>query len=333
MNLTEDTRIIFIHGLASKPPQEDTMRLWKMALIENIRCDSKKLASAMEANEDLFRFAYWANAVPDHLEDTKVGVAQYTQATGAVIGVRKASGKSLHIGKAGWVGAQLKHFGLGMVNVLAEALKVKDDVVNEHMREIRYYRSDQYVADRIRSPLERELRDAWKAGKYVILIAHSMGTFIAYDVLWRFSHRSELVTEQGREKNKYRKKRVDLLVTMGSPLGDPVLRDFMLIERWKNAVEAKTKAERKRLFPTNIAQWYNYSAYGDVVCHDATLEDDFFVGLREHVGGYAGGDLRDYVHLYNPYKNHGGNPNPHKSFGYLIQPKLSQKLREFFGVA
>ena len=93
-------------------------------------------------------------------------------------------------------------------------------------------------------------------------------------------------------------------------------------------------AERKRFYPTNIERWQNYSAYGDIVCHEASLEDDLFEGMNKHIGGYGSDALRDYVKLYNPYhKYHGsteGTPNPHKSYGYLIQPKLSHNLRWYF---
>ncbi|MEE9218879.1 MAG: hypothetical protein V3U98_07400 [Acidobacteriota bacterium] len=325
MRLTERACIIFVHGLASKPPQAVLHALWKKALVENIRTDSRRLAAAMESNPDLFRFAYWANAVPDHIEDSPAYVRKLRRAVAAVISERRRAGKSLHISRSGWVRAKIKKFGHGIVGSLAGALSVKDNVISEHMREVRLYRGDQHVADRIRGPLERELREAWSAGKQVVIIAHSMGTFVSYDVLWRFSHRSESAYRSFRDRS------VDLFITVGSPLGDATLRDFMLIERWKRALKSESREDRRRYFPTNVRRWQNYCAYADVVCHDSTLEDDFFVGLRRDVGGYGPGDLRDYVRLYNPYRGTDGKPNPHKSYGYLIQPKLSQKLRQFFG--
>lgn len=102
----------------------------------------------------------------------------------------------------------------------------------------------------------------------------------------------------------------------------------MLIERWKNAPRSATKTERQRFFPLNIRKWHNYSAYGDVVCHDSTLEDDFFTGMKTNISGYRTGDLMDYTKLYNPYTRPDGDENPHKSYGYLVQPKLSQKFQE-----
>ena len=326
MALTDGTRIIFVHGLAAKPPADDLFTLWRHALIENVRVDSKALAKAMEGDETLFRNAYWANAVPDHIEDTSTYVKNLTQSVDDVIAIRRKERDNLHISKAGWASAKLKKFGLGIVNNLASALTIKDNVIDEHLEEVNLYHGDQYIADRIREPLENELREAWKDGRRVMIISHSMGTFISYDVLWRFSHRSE------PSYKKFRNKRVNYLVTMGSPLGDESLREFMLINRWKGSSKAKTKSERKRYFPTNVDRWHNYSAYGDVVCHDSTLDDDFFDAMRKQVGGYGRKDLRDYTKLYNPFKNTKDKGNPHKSYGYLIQPKLSQNVRGFYGI-
>ena len=58
MALTDDTRIIFMHGLAAKPAEQVLMELWRKALIENVRLDSEQLASAMEDNHGLFRSGY-----------------------------------------------------------------------------------------------------------------------------------------------------------------------------------------------------------------------------------------------------------------------------------
>lgn len=304
MNLTQDTHIIFIHGLASKPAESIFIELWKKALIENIRMDSKSLARAMDANDDLFHSAYWANAIPDHIEDSTAYVNKLQACIDDVITMRQQNGKSLHISKAGWVTSKIKEFGLDVVNTLAAAITIKDDVINEHMREVRLYNGDQYIADRIRAPLEQALRNAWDHDKVVMLLSHSMGTFVSYDVLWRFSHRPE------PEYKNYRKHAVDLFITMGSPMGDAVLREFMLVDRWKDSVKEANKSDRKRYFPTNIRQWHNYSAYGDVVCHDSTLEDDFFKSIRTNIAGYKQDDLKDYTKLYNPYQTTRQKPKP-----------------------
>lgn len=323
---TNKLTIIFVHGLAAKPPADDLHRLWKKAFIENIRIDSKTLANELEAKPDIFKSAYWANAIPDHIEDTKDYVSGLNKCVNKVIGVRRREKNQMHIKSGGWIKANATKFGLSIVDTLGSALTIKDNVIEEYMREVRLYKNDQYIAEQIRQPLEDYLTEAWDKKHKVVIISHSMGTFISYDVLWKFSHRSE------DKYTKYRNKVVDYFITMGSPLGDDSLRDFMLIERWKKAPKQEAEEERKRLYPLNIKQWHNFSAYGDVVCHDSTLEDDFFKGMKENkVRNYTGKQLRDYVKLYNPYVTADDKKNPHKSYGYLIQPKLSQKFKEFMG--
>jgi len=322
---TSKLTIVFVHGLASKPSGAVLHDLWKKAFIANIAIDSKSIANVLKANPDIFKSAYWANAIPDHIEDTEDNVTGLKSAVTKVIGVRRREGNKLHIKKAGLAKANAKKFLLSITDIVGTALTVKDNVIEEYMREVRLYKNDQYIAEQIRQPLEDILTEAWDKKHKVVIISHSMGTFISYDVLWKFSHRSE------DKYTKYKDNKVDYFITMGSPLGDEKLRDFMLIERWKKAIKSDKEEERNRLYPLSIKKWHNFSAYGDVVCHDSTLEDDFFKGMKETVKPYRKGELMDYTKLYNPFVSEEGKKNPHKSYGYLIQPKLSQKFKEFMG--
>ena len=137
----------------------------------------------MENNPELFDSGYWANAVPDHIEDGTFYVKKLEAGVDNVISVRQHAGKDLHISKAGWLTSKVKKFGLQIVNVLVESLRVKDNIIDENLREVRWYRGDQYIADRMRAPLEKALRKAWDEKKKVLIISHSMGTFVSYDVL------------------------------------------------------------------------------------------------------------------------------------------------------
>ena len=315
--------IIFVHGLASKPPIADLHRLWMKAFIENIRIDSTDLADQLEQNPNIFHSAYWANAIPDHIEDTSEYVTKLSLAVDEIINIRKTQGSALHISKKGWLAANTKKFGLTLVNLLSRSLTIKDNVIEEYLREIRLYKNDQFIAEQIRKPLEEALTTAWEKNHKTVIISHSMGTLIAYDVLWKFSHRSE------SKYTEYKDKKVDYLITMGSPLGDQQIKNSMLIERWKNSENSNQAEERNRLYPLNIKQWHNYSAMGDIVCHDSTLEDDFFNGMENNITHCNPGDLKDFVKLYNPFETPTGKKNPHKSYGYLIQPKLSQQFIKF----
>ena len=55
---TSNLKIIFVHGLASKPPMADLHRLWKKAFIESVRVDSITLANALEEDDSIFLPAY-----------------------------------------------------------------------------------------------------------------------------------------------------------------------------------------------------------------------------------------------------------------------------------
>ncbi|WP_200764004.1 lipase/acyltransferase domain-containing protein [Nitrosophilus alvini] len=301
-----DYKIIMIHGLASKPPKEDLLNYWKKCIIENIAQYDKELSRQMQQDHELFEMAYWANVIPNHIEEDPKKLERPVQ---KIIEIRKKMGDSFHTPKPmSKVKAFWKNLGVEAIDIVTNVLTVKDDVLKKSLLEIKLYWDDQYIATNIRQILASVLRKALRENKKVIIISHSMGTFIAYDVLWRFCHH--------RDEEDMWDKRVHTFVTMGSPLGDEMIQDLMLGKRYG----FKTKQGAL----SNIDYWANFAALGDIVCHDQTLTDEFrrTEGLK---------DFRDYKRLYNPYKNERGKANPHKSYGYLLQPKLAKTLLRFFG--
>ena len=134
----------------------------------------------------------------------------------------------------------------------------------------------------------------------IMLISHSMGSIVAFDVL-KF-HASNI--------------NINTFVTLGSPLGLPV-------------VVAKIAAEQKQLY-TGIMQmstpsgvlmnWYNFADILDKVAFNFKLADDFSENLH-------GIKPVDFLVINNYVKD--GIRNPHKSFGYLRTPEFSKVLHEF----
>ena len=317
-------RIIMIHGLASKPPKEDLHSLWRKCIIENIGVDDWKLAESLDKHPNVFDSAYWANETPHHIEDDANYVKKLQVQVDNVIKERRKIKDKFHVGPAEKLGGFFKNRGLDLVKLLAGALTVKDDVMKAFLRETELYDEDQYIADKIRFPLESALREAWSKGCDVALLAHSMGTFIAYDVLWRFSHRNI------KGFKEFRKKRVSLFATMGSPLGESTVRGILFSRHHKN--------KGKRQYPTNIDFWHNYSCLGDVVSHKNNFSEPFFEPMRQlkifpNKHKYR---LIDYDHLHNPFEvvthsenKHREKRNPHKSYGYLVQPRLGTWLSDF----
>jgi len=320
-------RIIMIHGLASKPPAKDLHRLWSKCLIENIRLKDSALGTAIDNSAgELLTHAYWANATPHHIQDDRGYVKKLGVQVDNVIAERKKHKESFHVGRGEVVSGFFKRRAEDIAKLFTRALTIKDDVAKAFLRETELYDEDQFIADRMRSTLEDELRSAWDAGQDVTLISHSMGTFIAYDVLWRFSHRNVTGFKE------YKRKKVQMFVTMGSPLGDSVVRGFLLSRHHK---------DDKRPFPTNVQMWHNYSCLGDVVSHPSTLESRYFEPMKAAGLFSSKRSLRhlaiDYDNLHNPFEvvTHAGNRkekmkrNPHSSYGYLVQPRLGSWTSDF----
>ena len=147
----------------------------------------------------------------------------------------------------------------------------------------------------------REIRDrlskvlARHRDKSILLIAHSMGSIIAYDVL--------------REHEKSNPVTVQHLVTIGSPLGLPIVT-FHVRREFGGTVT-----------PAGVRRWSNMADPGDKVALDNNLAD-------EYTANASGITVRDIL-VYNEYRNHEGKPNKHKSFGYLRAPELSDVVWEF----
>ena len=309
MNLSR-YKILFVHGLATKPPADDLLRFWKTCLIENMRIENESLARDMEAQaDDLFQMCYWANAIPNHVEDDP---KTQEKPVAEVVKMRRKMGDTFHVPKrAARFKAFWKDKGLDAVDIVSNVLRVKDDVAKKFLIEVKLYWDDQHIADRIRSKIADPLRTALKEKRKVAILSHSMGTFVGYDVLWRFSHH--------RDEEAMHRKRVRLFATMGSPLGDPMIQDLLLGKRYGYK-------ERRGLLD-NVDYWTNFAALGDIVSHDSTLADDFKTMRKQKLLK----DFRDYEKLFNPYRNAKGKRNAHKSYGYLLQPKLAKTMLRFFG--
>ena len=86
-----------------------------------------------------------------------------------------------------------------------------------------------------------------------MLIAHSMGSVIAFEALRQTSHDDGPVVA------------VDLLLTMGSPLGQRYIQ---------KRLEGHDKTGILR-WPNNIRRWINLTAVGDLTAIDPILGDDF----------------------------------------------------------
>lgn len=180
-------------------------------------------------------------------------------------------------------------------------------LISRVSRDIAEYWNDKssYAAS-VRTRVREGLCEALDRDEKVMLISHGSGSIVAYDVLWQLSHLEKYA-------KKYEGKKIDTWVTLGSPLGDSMVR--------RNLVGAKTRGRGK--YPNNIVTWHNVSAEDDYLCHDNTLADDFRPMLKQRLVS----SIRDYK-IYNLSVRY-GKSNPHSSLGYYIHPRVSQIIVEW----
>jgi hypothetical protein len=174
----------------------------------------------------------------------------------------------------------------------------------------RYFDRKSAYAMRVRERLRTQLCALMDRDDKIVLISHGTGSVVAYDVLWQLSHDPDL-------KEQYGDKKVELWLTLGSPLGDSNIR--------KRLLGAKEKPMTK--FPLNVISWHNVAAEDDYTCHDNTLADDFKLMLQQRVVSV----VHDY-RIFNLAVRY-GRSNPHSSIGYYIHPRVSKILADWLKVS
>lgn len=166
------------------------------------------------------------------------------------------------------------------------------------INETGYLISQSSVKNRINNRI-LELLDKYKA-REILLISHSMGSIIAFDLLL---HEAENI-------------QIDTFVTMGSPLGLPAI-----MSKFATKQKEMTNKIHKITTPENIFRnWYNFSDLEDKIAFNYNLGDDY-QGNTHNV------KATDII-VYNDYVNN-KERNPHKSYGYLRTPELAEVINEF----
>ncbi len=183
------------------------------------------------------------------------------------------------------------------------------------LKDLSFYYSDHRILNRDKpkrlESARRVLRDelARELIKYrnrdTMLIAHSMGSIIAYDVL--------------RELGTDPQNRVSDLITIGSPLGLPHVKGKILDEAEDDGREVKVRT------PTMVKRrWVNFADKRDPVAMDERLRDDYEANAS---GVRVEDDL--VSNTYHIKVNGEDKKNHHKSYGYLRTPEFTRALADF----
>ncbi len=138
----------------------------------------------------------------------------------------------------------------------------------------------------------------------VILLAHSMGTIISYDVL---SNPRYGVT-------------ADALVTVGSPLGLPPVIN-KLRQNGRSHGPARAAGVPLCRAPEGVREaWLNFADLHDQVAWSYDLARDY--------GPSSRGVRPQDVVVWNTYRDDHGKRDPHNIFGYTRTPRLAAALAD-----
>lgn len=296
--------IIGIHGLKNKPPESLLKEWWKLSMIEGL--ESGNHVSGLPQ----FQLVIWS----DLLYEKPLDIFEKDPASPYFIDERYVrAGEDFQAGDHSsrqkindYLGRQMNRIFLND-DLSMNYSYITDAIISRYFTDLELYysgkrtigpdRTESY-GDLIRNRLSNELIKHRK--DRIMLIGHSMGSVIAYDVL------TFVVPDI----------RIDTFVTMGSPLALPVVMG-------KIGEEMKKKGlwENNIMTPPGITgHWYNYSDLLDKVAINYRLSDYYeqnSLGVKPE----------DFL-VINNYEINGAK-NPHKIFGYLRTPEFSRVLNDF----
>ncbi len=302
--------VIGIHGLANKPEESELAGWWRSSIAEGLL----KNQNAPDLKFD-FELVYWADRLyKNHLHndeafyyDQLYNEEPYVEATAGTLKSNKDGFLDEVAAAAFDLGGETLDFLKARfgVNSLADAF------LGKLLKDLNLYYEDEEKRAVLRDDLEQKLLAA--PGRKIMLVAHSMGTIIAYDVL----------TLLGQSDPDFE---IDHFVTIGSPLGLPHVKGKIIEEFTHRGDED----ERVRTPSVVKKRWVNFADRKDPVALDVKLRDDYKKN-KENVR--CEDDL-----VFNDYriKKRGKaeiDRNHHKSYGYLRTPEFSALLKRFVSAA
>ena len=294
--------IIGIHGLGNKPKVEILEDWWWKAISEGLQKNTEN-----KYRKPIFKLVYWADVLHKKPKDENSSNPEDP----LFLEERYEPESFTPEIKDHSIRKKIMDTLLNKVNQIflnddysLNFSSLNDLLIENYFKDLEaYYSNDlneeqqlarKTIRNRLKTVLELHKKDD------VFLIAHSMGSIIAFDVL-------SLCASQVK---------IHTFITIGSPLGLPVV-----VSKIANELQLKNKKIQKLKTPASIVKhWFNFSDLEDKVAFDYHLDNDFS-------GNSNGIKVSDFVVSNNYSAN--GQHNPHKSYGYLRTPEFSAKIHDF----
>lgn len=290
--------VIYVPGMRPKPEPAAHRQALLQCFLAGIRRINPRVADNIETGEDAFRVIAWTYDFYGVHRD--IGLDR--SSIDAVVEQPKASAEDIV------EATTLKRRLLRTLYRAADYLPFliphfANEKMELHLQDLRRYVSNKAdIAEHTRQLFKAPLTEATQSGRPVLVLAHSMGSVIAYDSLWQLSRMSADEVP------------VELLVTMGSPLGQKYLQKRLLGSSIKGA----------RRYPDNIRRWVNIAARGELTAIEAELRNDY-AAMMQH-GLVA--DIED-VEVYNYYREN-GHLNIHAEYGYLVSEATAAAVSDWW---
>lgn len=297
--------IIGIHGVGNKPPERILRHWWKKSIDEGL----KRIGHPHL--EYFFELVYWAHFLYSEPQQLKIRERGHPLRIDDpyVPGPRQ---------RAKSPPSQLRKKILNVVEKVLDKVFlsehrlinfdfISDYVIRKKFRDLDLYyhnanvggaRPGFHARSLIRLALANTLRK--HENDDILLIAHSMGSIVAYDVLTQETPNIDIHT----------------FITLGSPLGLPTILKRFFVDQKKDF-----RIEKQAPSPENIRwAWYNFADLEDRVAINYTLADDF--AKNKHGVG-----PQDII-VSNDYEFE-GERNHHKAYGYLRAPEVAEIIYQF----
>ena len=291
--------ILFVPGKNPKPPAAQHKSLLWRTLIEGVRRVDSEIANNLSQHPDNFKLIAWNylyyKTVKDINRDLPWIDALINKHGPSELDIKEA--KSSHKIIHQIIYNIFDHFPF-LLNLFPGVLKATADEIN------RYFNNKNNIACEVREQLKKELRPLFDSTDKILVIAHSMGSIIAYDTLWELSHLEN-------HPNK-----IDLFLTIGSPLG----MNYVQRRLMGNPYTGMKK------YPTNIKHWVNISSTGDITALNHIFANDFSEMRKLNIID----SIEDHCEgIFNFFHNEDGL-NCHRSYGYLVNPAIGKVIADWW---
>lgn len=290
--------LLYVPGLLPKPDAETHRDALLRCLLAGIRRTDTEVAEEIGRHPECFDIVSWTYNFYGEQRDFALDAASVTD----VIEQRSAS--RLDINEATSTIRRLARWLYTLGDLLPFLIPhVANERMELHLRDLRRYcRNENEIAEHARQMLKIPLRAASEAKRPILLLAHSMGSVIAFEALRQTSHDDGPVVA------------VDLLLTMGSPLGQRYIQKRM---------EGHDQAGILK-WPNNIRRWINLSAVGDLTAIDPVLADDY--AEMEQLGLIEAIEDRP---LFNYFRLN-GQLNVHSEYGYMVNEVTAKIVTDWW---